>query len=161
MSELKNRPYRRKSDPGLRIQRLLVKSDSPEEILFKINELLFEPGESGARKNVRAPISIPVTYRAGDKEMGGLSYTLSRGGVFIKSPEPLPENTVVEMTLTLPDEAQAILVQGEVVNRVSSDEAREKSGISGMAIVFRNIRTVDQRRIDRFVRSRARQIFHP
>lgn len=126
MAEEKNRSYHRKSDPGLRIQRLLVRSDSPEEILFKINELLFEPGDTRPRKNVRAPVSVPVTCRVGDKEIGGLSYTLSQGGVFIKSPEPLPEATVVEMTLALPGEEKAIQIQGEVVHRISPDEARGK-----------------------------------
>lgn len=161
MSEPGERPYRRRTDPGLRIQRLLGKSDSPEEILFKINELLYQAGEGNTRKNVRAPISIQVNYRVGRQDFSGLSYTLSRGGVFIKTARPLPESTVVELTLLLPGEEKAIPVEGEVINRISPDQAREKSGISGMAIRFLRIRSMDQHRIDRFVRSRARQIFRP
>jgi len=159
MAEQNNPTYRRKRDPGLRIQRLLVRSDSPEEILFKINELLYEPPEGSTRKNVRVPVTLPVNYRVAGKDFSGLSYTLSQGGMFIKSPEPLPEDTVVEMTLTLPGEEKTIWIEGKVVERISPDKAREKSGISGMAVVFGKIKTVDQRRINRFVRSRARHMY--
>ena len=161
MVEQKNQTYRRKRDPGLRIQRLLVRSDSPEEILFNINELLYEPVAGSTRKNVRVPISVPLTYRAGDKDFSGLSYTLSQGGVFIKCADPLPRDAVVELTLTLPGEERAIVIEGEVVNRLSMEDARAQSGVSGMAVVFRKIKAPDQRRIDRFVRSRARQKYNP
>jgi uncharacterized protein (TIGR02266 family) len=158
MAEQNDRTYRRQRDPGLRIQRMLVRSDSPEEILFKINELL---SAGSSRKNVRVPVTLPVNYRAADKDFSGSSYTLSQGGMFIKSPEPLAEDTVVEVTMTLPGDEGAIWIEGKVVERVSPDQAREKSGISGMAVVFRKIKTGDQRRIDRFVRSRARHMYTP
>jgi len=160
MAEQKNRPSRRRRDPGRRIQRLLVQSGSPEEVLFKINELLFQPGEGIARKNIRAPVSLPVNYRVAGRDYAGLSYTLSQDGLFIKSPDPFPKDTILDLELTLPGEDKPILIQAEVVHRTLLDEARLKSGISGMAVVFRRIRSLDQRRIDRFVRSRARQMFH-
>ena len=65
-----------------------------------------------------------------------------------------------ELTLTLPGEERSITIEGQVVHGVSLDEARAKSGVSGMAVAFRKIKTLDQRRIDRFVRSRARQQYN-
>ena len=53
------------------------------------------------------------------------------------------------------------MIEGEVVNRLSMEDARAQSGVSGMAVVFRKIKAPDQRRIDRFVRSRARQKYNP
>jgi len=161
MAEQKNRPYRRRNDPALQIQRLLAHCHSPEEALFKINELLYQSTEDSTRRNVRAPVSLPVSYRVGNREFNGLLYTLSQEGMFIKSPKPLPENTLLDLELILPGDEKTIAIEGEVVHRTSLDDARRRSGISGMTVVFRKIRGQDQRRIDRFVRSRARQIFKP
>ena len=160
MAEQKNRAYRGRSNPGFQIQRIFAHSNSPEEVLFKINEFLYNPDEGRTRKNVRVPISLPVNYTVGDKAFNGLSYTLSQEGLFLKSPEPLPEDTKVTLELTLPGEEKRIVIEGEVIHRTSLNEARQQSGISGMVVVFRKIKGQDQRRIDRFVRSQARRMFH-
>lgn len=161
MAEHQDRSSRRRSDPLVKVQRLLARCQTPEEALFKINELLYQSTEESTRRNVRAPVSLPVSYRVGEKEFLGLSYTLSQEGMFIKSPQPLPENTLVALELNLPGQEKPIAIEGEVVHRTSPDDARRRSGISGMTVVFRKIKTTDQRRIDRFVRARARQIFKP
>ena len=159
MAERKNPSYRKRTDPSLKLHKVLSKSSSAEEVLFKINELLYQAREESTRRNVRVPVSIPVVYRVGEQDFNGLSYTLSQEGVFIKSRAPLPKETSLDLELMLPGQDQGILIAGEVIQSTPPGDAREQSGISGMAVIFRKIRTQDRRRIDRFVRTRARRMF--
>lgn len=157
--ETKTKSARRREDPGLKFQKLISSARSPEEVLFKINELLFMAEDSSTRKNVRAPVAVPVRYRVGGVAFSGITYTISREGLFIKSREPFPRDTLVELEIELPDVEETVAAEGMVVHCISLHDAKAKGGISGMALVFNRIKATDRRRLDRFVRSRAREIY--
>jgi len=155
----KRGPKRRhKPDPGLVFQEYLGTSVSPEEALFKINEFLHAGKFESTRKNVRAPLSVPVAFKVDDKTQVGTSYTLSQKGMFVKCPHPPPLRTQVQIELQLPDESDFIQVQGEVVESIPLEEAARKSSLSGMAVVFGKIKSEDQRRIERAVRAYVRRM---
>ena len=145
-------------DPGRLIVDYFSKPSSPEETLFMINEILFSGEHDNTRKHVRAPISVPVAYRANDKTHVSSSYTLSQKGAFIKSPEPLARGAKIEVEISLPDGGAPVRVDGEVVQSLPLEEARENANISGMSVVFRGIRQKDRQRIDKLVRARAKKI---
>ena len=149
---------KRTKDPGRLIVDYFSKPNSPEETLFMINEILFSSEHDNTRKHVRAPISVPVAYKINNKTHVNSSYTLSQRGAFIKSPEPLAEGIKIEVELTLPDGGDPVRVEGEVVQSLPLEEAREKANISGMSVVFRRISQEDRRRIDKLVRARAKKI---
>jgi len=139
----------------------LTGSSSPEEILFKINEMIYSQAGSYTRKNLRVPISIPISYQVRGKSFEGDTYTLSQDGVFIKTLEPLEENTLVSLRLNLPGEGREIEAEGRVINSTALKDALSSGGVSGMAVVFCKIKEVDRRRVHRFVKARARQMFRP
>lgn len=161
MAETKSKARRRRADPGIRIQDYLTSSSSPEEILFKINEMIYSQESASSRKNIRVPISIPVSYRVQDKSYDTNTYTLSRDGVFIKTPAPPAKSTQISLVLSLPDDAEAIEAEGKVINSLAFQDALSENAVSGMAVVFSSIRDSDRRRIHRFVKSKARKIFKP
>ena len=74
---------RKKKDQGLQIQKYLGSSASPEEALFKINEILYSGQYETTRKNVRAPVSLAVDFKVGDNSYAATTYTLSQKGAFI------------------------------------------------------------------------------
>jgi len=149
---------KRTKDPGRLIVDYFSKPNSPEETLFMINEILFSSEHENTRKHVRAPISVPVAYKINNKTHVSSSYTLSQKGAFIKSPEPLPEGTKIEVEIALPDGGDPVRVEGEVVQSLPLKEARERANISGMSVVFRRISQENRRRIDKLARAQARKI---
>ena len=155
----KRGPKRRhKPDPGLVFQEYLGTSVSPEEALFKINEFLHAGKFESTRKNVRAPLSVPVAYKVDDNTFVGTSYTLSQKGMFVKCPHPPPVDTPINIELQLPDESEFIHAEGEVVHSIPLEDASQQTTISGMSVVFRKIKPEDRRRIDRVVKAFARRM---
>jgi hypothetical protein len=149
---------RRAKDPARLIVDYFSKSNSPEETLFMINEVLFSSQHENTRKHVRAPISVPVSYKINNKTHVSSSYTLSQKGAFIKSPQPVAEGKKIEVELALPDGGDPVRVEGEVVQSLPFKEAREQANISGMSVVFHKMRQEDRRRIDKLVRAKAKKI---
>jgi len=149
---------KRREDLGLWFQGYLGASQTPEETLFKINELLSAGHIESTRKNVRAPISVAVSFRIEGEVHITHTYTLSQRGLFLKWASPPPEGTRVEMEIHLPDSSEVVLAEGLVVNSVPLSEAAVKGALSGMAVVFDRIRAEDRRALDRLVRARARRI---
>lgn len=149
---------RRREDLGLWFQDYLGASSTPEETLFKINELLSAGRIENTRKNVRAPISVAVSFRFDDEVFVSHTYTLSQRGLFLKWPSPPPEGTRIELEIHLPDTGEVVSALGSVVNSTTLSEAADKGELSGMAVVFDRIRTEDRRSIDRLVRAHARRL---
>ena len=160
MAETKTRRARRRRlDNGIRIQKYLTSSSSPEEMLFKINEMIYSQAGSSSRRNLRVPVSIPVSYRIGGDDFTGDTYTLSQDGLFIKTPEPLEKNTSISLKLNLPGDSKEIKAEGEVIDCMSPDDAVSGGALSGMAVVFHKIKQEDRKRIRRYVKARAKDLF--
>lgn len=154
------RPGRKKIDrSGIEIQNYLISSGDPEEILFKLNELLYGQQAEIIRKNPRIPIHFPLTWKFKDKEKPGSSYTLSREGMYIKTPRPPKAQSEIEVRFSLPGQVYELYARGEVVRRVSMSEAKGKGLVSGMAVVFKEIAPDHQRLLDLFIDERMKEIF--
>jgi hypothetical protein len=147
-----------KRDPGLQLQEYLSRTASAEETLFMINELLFSGQNQGTRKNVRAPVSVPVTFRLGSTVHRASSYTLSQRGMFIKFPDPPVPGTVMELEFALPDNGEAIKTGAEVVQSADLEEAMKRSSISGMSVVFTDISREHRKRIEMVVRGYLKKV---
>ena len=154
-------PRRRNPDPGIIIQEYIEGSSSPEETLFKINEILFADEIENTRKYVRAPLTIPVVFLVNGKTYTGATYTLSQRGMFIKHPSPPCSGETIPLAFEIPDEGGEIEVKAEVRNSFSIEEATEQGVLSGMSVVFKNISGKDRRRIDKLVKKLARQMKKP
>ncbi len=71
------------------------------------------------RKSPRFVKRCEVEFRAGDISLRGISSNFSLGGIFIKTNHPLPENTVFELSVHLPDGAIAHL-KGKVIRSIKN-----------------------------------------
>jgi hypothetical protein len=154
------RAGRKKIDrSGIDIQNYLTSSGDPEEILFKLNEILYGQNNDVLRKNPRIPVNFPLSWKAKDRDRPGSSYTLSREGMYIKTPRPPKPYTEVEIRFKLPGFEYEVYARGEVVRKVSMAEAKGKGLVSGMAVVFKDIHPEHQRIIDQFIEERMKKIF--
>lgn len=159
MRERQRRSSKRAVKEALEFQNLFVRSKDPEELLFKINEFINSQRISSTRKNIRVAVSIPVVYWVNDEEIISSTYTLSKQGMFIKTSNPLDVNSKLELIIKLPTTNEIIKAEGEVLSSISPEEATEKGGIAGMAVIFRKIKQKHQKELEKFVRTRLKEVY--
>ena len=149
---------KREDDLGHWFQEYIGDSRSPEETLFKINELLASGVIPNTRKNLRAPISITVSFKVDEEINVSRTYTLSSSGLFLKWPRPPALGAPIEMEIHLPDRGDVVAADGVVVQSVPMEVAAAKGILSGMSVVFNRIKSEDRRRLERLVRFHARRL---
>ena len=84
------------------------------------------------RKDKRAPISLKVRFKSAtlDEFMEHYSHDISRGGIFIKSKNPMSVGTLLKFEFQLKDESRVIHGVGRVVwQREATDDHPPGMGI--------------------------------
>ena len=69
---------------------------------------------SERRQFTRAPIELKVQYRKLNSFFSDYTENISKGGIFIKTPKPLPVGTKFLFKLTIPDRPAPFEISGEV-----------------------------------------------
>jgi uncharacterized protein (TIGR02266 family) len=87
---------------------------------------------SEKRKSTRVTKKIKSEVRGDDFVSRSTAVDVSRGGIFISTPEPLGDGESVKLTVMLPDDGE-VEVKG-IVRWVRNDESPEKR--AGMGIEF-------------------------
>ena len=86
----------------------------------------------GKRKNSRAPVEIRVDYQRFNRFVSEYTRDISRGGLFIRTENPLDVGEEIYLTLTFPHHSDGVTVMASVV-RV---EAPTESNTPGMGVRF-------------------------
>jgi len=113
------------------------------QILPALAPYLF-PASFDRRLNARLPLGVPVSYKAGQTIATAVTLNLGRGGLAVRTLNPLSPGVLVELKFRLPGKTE-IEVRGRVV---WSDRK------AGMGIQFERVSPADQRAIDALTRSR-------
>ena len=103
--------------------------------------LLF-PDSFNRRTSPRRAIGVPVTYRSADTLAGAVTLDVGKGGLGIRTINPLAKGTPVQLRFRLPGAAAEIDASGHVA---WSDRK------IGMGVQFENVSAAHQRAIDAFV----------
>jgi len=109
---------------------------------------LFTETRAAARERVK----IKVQYKNIEKLKEDWAENISFGGMFIRSDNPLPIQTLVEVTLSFPDHEGTIILAAEVVRTVGKRDAEDRGFRSGFALEFLNFME-KKREIDDLIRS--------
>jgi uncharacterized protein (TIGR02266 family) len=113
-------------------------------ILPAIAPLLF-PDSFNRRASERRAIGVPVTYRSGDTISGAVTLDVGKGGLGIRTMNPLPKTTMVHVRFRLPGSAGEIEASG----RVAWSDRKV-----GMGVQFEKVSSAHQHAIDAFVEDR-------
>src|SRR6516165_486277 len=89
-----------------------------------------EESKSDRRAQPRAPIELKVQYLKLNSFFSDYTKNISKGGIFIKTPKPLPIGTRFLFKLSIPTRLEPFEIPGEV--RWSTSEGEDK----GMGIEF-------------------------
>lgn len=99
---------------------------------------------SGAdrRQHPRKDIDIEIVYSSLDTFFYDYAVNISRGGMFIRTENPLHVGSNIKLRFSLPDSDRLIETRGKVVHTVSGK--RRKSEPHGMGIMFEEIKDEDR-----------------
>ena len=113
------------------------------QILPALAPYLF-PASFDRRLTPRVPLGVPVSYKSGQTIATAVTINLGRGGLAVRTLNPLSPGVPVELKFRLPGKSE-IEVRGRVV---WSDRK------AGMGIQFDRVSPADQRAIEALTRSR-------
>lgn len=77
------------------------------------------------------------------------SENISRGGIFVATPNPPELREVIELLLELPDGEGPAKTEAEVVHRVTPDQAKARGRIAGAGLQFVGADDAFRQRLDR------------
>ena len=100
------------------------------------------PDNFNRRANPRVPLTVPVSFQAGGVLASARTQDLGRGGVAIRTMEPLPTGTLIELNFRLPGSGRDITAAG----RVAWSDRRV-----GMGVQFEKLTSEAQQVLSAFV----------
>lgn len=112
-----------------------------QHILPSLAPHLF-PDDFNRRGSPRVVLGIPIAYRVGNTIAAALTLNLSRGGIAIRTTNPLECDTSVRLRFRLPGSKKDIEADAKVC---------WKDAKAGMGLQFERVDPEDQRAIDDFV----------
>jgi len=100
------------------------------------------PDNFNRRNSLRVALGVPVSYRTGQTLTGAVTLDVGKSGVAIRTMDPLPTGTVVQVRLRLPGSTLEI----DATGRVAWSDRKV-----GMGVQFEQISAGDQATIDGFI----------
>lgn len=100
------------------------------------------PDNFNRRSQTRVAIGVPISYRSGRTIAAAVTLDVGKGGLAIRTMNPLPKGTTVRVKFRLPGTPAEIDASGQVA---------WSDGKVGMGVQFDNVSVVDQEFIDAFV----------
>lgn len=104
------------------------------------------PDSFNRRMSARMVIGVPVTYRSGDTLAGAVTLDVGKGGLAIRTMNPLPKGSPIQVRFKLPGMSAEVDAAGQVA---WSDRK------VGMGVQFERVSANHQRVIDEFIDEHA------
>ncbi len=131
----------------------LTKTALVDEILFRVNQVFFL-GKKSSRNFPRALMSLPVEYQAQEQWFSNYTSTLSAGGMFIRTIDPLPMNQDIKLRLKIPELDKTIESNAKVVWFNEYEPHSRKPSLPGMGVQFQDIDPEVQSSLEGFIKDR-------
>ncbi len=98
------------------------------------------------RDSIRVPIEVKVSFECHGEACESLMTNVSRGGVFIATPDPPPIGSPIKLRLTVEDSGEEIELNGKVVAHNTGTDMVDRQ--RGMGIHFVNLLPSQQTIVD-------------
>ena len=128
----------------------IYKSAPVEEILFRVNRVLF-PVQDDTRKFPRVPVNITVEYRIDSRWHQAYSSTLGSNGLFIRTVNPPEKGSQIVVKFAIPERGYSVQVSGTVVWSNEYEAGGKKTALPGMGVKFEGIVDDDRQEIESFI----------
>ena len=128
----------------------IVENSPTEEIVFRLNNILFE--ENGVRKNYRALVNIVVHCDYMQDFFDTESFTISRDGIYLKTERNLPRDANLFITFRLPAGNRDFATMGNVLYTITPNSPKPRISPPGSALYFVDLKSDERDLIDESIR---------
>jgi uncharacterized protein (TIGR02266 family) len=101
--------------------------------------------EADRRESIRVPVNLRVSFVSYGEVGRSLMTNLSRGGLFIKTPEPMEIGTPIELRVQVGDSQNELTIPGKVV---SVNSGGSRAAEAGMGVRFNELSPEQQKGVD-------------
>lgn len=108
------------------------------------------------RKSARLHHELLVGYRTVTGFITDWAVNISKGGIFINTPKPLPVGNTVSLNIALPDNAFPFVLTGKVVRVI--EHVSNSAETAGMAVEFIDVDEEKLARIEGFVEKLRKEL---
>ncbi|MFQ5585301.1 MAG: response regulator [Thermodesulfobacteriota bacterium] len=133
---------------------LMTKAFSPEQVMHRVNRLLFP--DKVVRGDPRVPISIPVDFTSEGSAHTGYLLNLSATGLFLHAKQKLQTDTIVTLKFSLPGSDCIMNVTGAV--KWCTYLSGEENLFGGAGISFLDLTPKDQETLRQFVKAELEKL---
>ena len=134
---------------------VITKGFSPEQIVYRVNRLLFGNKVSN-REDARVPVSIPLDYTIGEESFTSSLLNISSTGLFLYTKKELMPGTSLQIKFLLAGAERAIALKGTV--RWSTKPSGGEDYFYGAGVIFTSISDEDKEIVGKFVRDELKKI---
>lgn len=135
---------------------LMTKGLTPEQIIFRVNRLLFPEKAAHGQPRARVPVSMPVDFILGDITRTGFLLNISETGTFLHTKAELLTGALLRLRFTLPGSEN--LVDVKAIVKWSTNDVAKKTLFGGYGLMFTSISAQDQESLRGFVDAEARRL---
>ncbi|MBI5328621.1 MAG: response regulator [Deltaproteobacteria bacterium] len=137
------------------VEGIMTKAYTPEEIVFRVNKILFPLKRVAQRCDPRVPVSLPVDFSIGEISATGYLLNISKTGLFLHTKKTLFPGTNLHMRFVLPGSKKLLNIKGLV--KWCTQMGGEKSFFGGAGVQFVHPSPEDQKSILKFVRAELKK----
>ncbi|MDI6796122.1 MAG: TIGR02266 family protein [Desulfatibacillaceae bacterium] len=104
-------------------------------------------GQTSARRDVRKDMALSLSFKSREALVKAQTLNLSKSGLFVKTPMPLPVDTYFELNINLPDHAQSLTARA-VVRWIRTETNDPVARPVGMGVEFTQMSDSDRKRLN-------------
>jgi DNA-binding response OmpR family regulator len=131
----------------LGVRAIVNKSASQEEFIYLVQSFVIPKPFGKERKNYRALVALPVTFKQNGQVTHSNTFTLSRDGLFVRDLNPPQSGEIVELELYTP--ANGVMkTRAEVIYAVPYFVGVARFHVAGFALKFIDLTPVQRDQID-------------
>lgn len=135
---------------------LMTKGSTPEQIIFRVNRILFPEKILHGTPRERVPVSLPVDFILGNIARTGFLLNLSESGAFLHTKHELLIGALVHLKFSLPGSEKLLDLKGIV--KWSTNDVASKTLFGGYGIMFTSSSEEDRESLKGFVTSEIKRL---
>jgi len=135
---------------------LMTKGLTPEQIVFRVNRLLFPEKVAQGQPRIRGPVSLPVDFTLGDITRTGFLLNLSETGAFLHTKADLLTGAMLRLKFTLPGADRVIDLK--CIIKWSTSEVASKTLFGGYGLMYTSVTDEDQEILKTFIANESRKL---
>lgn len=97
---------------------------------------------------------LKVRFQSPSAFISEYNHNISKGGIFVRSKNPFPPGSKVEVVLVVPELETEVSAIGEVIHTVSPVEASDRKP-SGMGVDLKGMAESERRKIEDYIKSKV------